>query len=407
VKAVPTRPPRFPALRHRDFRLVWVGLGVSATGTQIQRVAVAWQMYQLTHSALALGLVALCRAIPILCLGVLSGVVADATDRRRLMIVTQSIMALSSAALAVLAYTHRATPTWMYALTFLHACGQAFDSPARQSIVPALVPRETLSNALSLNSSTMKLASVIGPGLGGLLIEGGGLPLAYGVDAISFLAVIAALLVMHHRHVPPKESRVSAAAAVEGFRFILSKPLLLWLMGLDFVGTFFAGSTQLMPIFADTVLHVGTRGLGMLLAAPATGALVAAIGMSLRPEIRRRGVVVLVSILIYGAATAVFGLSTSYGLSLAMLSLAGGADAVSTVVRQTVRNLVTPDELRGRMTSLNMIFFMGGPQLGEVEAGLVAGAVGAPWSAASGGIACAVMAALVMVLAPEVRRHSA
>jgi MFS family permease len=400
-------PRRFPALQHGDFRLVWIGLAISGMGSQVQRVAVAWQMYELTHSAVALGLVALFRALPILCFGVLSGVVADATDRRRLMLVTQSLMATSSAGLAALTLTHHVSPTAIYALTFMHGCGQAFDSPARQSIVPALVPRETLSNALSLNATTLKLASVIGPGLGGLIIDAGGLSVAYLIDAVSFLAVIVALLVMRHRHVPPEDSRVSVGAALEGLRFIRSQPLLVWLMGLDFIGTFFAGSTQLMPIFADTILHVGKRGLGMLLGAPAVGAVIAASGMSLLPEIRRRGPVVLVSVAVYGAATAVFGLSTRYGLSLAMLALAGGADAISTIIRQTVRNLVTPDELRGRMTSLNMIFFMGGPQLGEVEAGLVAGAVGAPWSAASGGILCAAIAALVALFVPVLRRHRA
>jgi MFS family permease len=253
----------------------------------------------------------------------------------------------------------------------------------------------------------MKLASVIGPGIGGLILAAGGLSVAYVLDAASFLAVIGALLVMRHRHVPSKESRVSVAAALEGLRFVRSQPLLVWLMGLDFVGTFFAGSTQLMPIFADRILHVGTRGLGMLLAAPSVGATLAAAAMSVLPEVRRRGPVVLASVAVYGAATAVFGLSVHYSLSLVMLAVAGGADAVSTVIRQTVRNLVTPDELRGRMTSLNMIFFIGGPQLGEVEAGLVAGVVGAPWSAASGGIACALIAAAVFLLAPAVRRYRA
>jgi MFS family permease len=407
TEARPDRPARFPALQHKDFRLVWGGLAVSGMGSQVQRVAVAWQVYELTHSPVALGFVALFRALPVILFGVLSGVVADATDRRRLMLVTQSLMATSSAGLAILAFTHHASIPAIYALTFMHGCGQAFDSPARQSIVPALVPRDTLSNALSLNATTLKLASVIGPGLGGVIIDVAGLPLAYVLDAVSFLAVIGALLVMRHRHVPPEGSRVSMKAALEGLRFIRSQPLLVWLMSLDFIGTFFAGSTQLMPIFADTILHVGKRGLGLLLAAPAVGAMIAAFGMSLLPEIRRRGAAVLASIVVYGAATAVFGLSTRFALSLAMLAVAGGADAISTVIRQTVRNLVTPDELRGRMTSLNMIFFMGGPQLGEVEAGLVAGAVGAPWSAASGGLACAAIAVGVWLFAPVVRSHRA
>jgi MFS family permease len=400
-------PPRFAALRHRDFVLVWLGLTFSGTGTQVQRVAIAWQMYELTHSPISLGFIGLFRALPILGLGLFSGVVADAVDRRRLMVATQSLMAASSAGLAALTITHHASPTALYALTFLAGCGQAFDSPARQAIMPARVPRTELSNALSLYATTMKLASVLGPGIGGLILGAGGIAAAYVVDAASFLAVISAVLLMHHRHVPAPTSRVSAAAAMEGFRFVGSRPLLVWLMVLDFAGTFLAGSTQLMPIFADTVLHVGKTGLGMLMAAPSAGAVLAAGGMSLMPEIRRRGIVVLACVALYGAATAAFGLSTSYALSLTMLAVAGGADAVSTVIRQTVRNLMTPDELRGRMTSVNMIFFIGGPQLGEVEAGLVAGALGAPWSVALGGIACAVVAGGVGVMAPVLRKDRA
>jgi MFS family permease len=373
----------------------------------VQRVAVAWQMYELTHSPVALGLIALFRVLPVLGLGIFSGVVADAVDRRRLMLATQSTLAASSAALAALTLTGHVSPLAIYALTFLSGCAQAFDSPARQAIVPALVPREALANALSLNATTMRLAQVIGPGIGGLIVAAGGLASAYIVDAVSFLAIIGGILAMRHRHVPPEKSEVSVTAALEGLRFVRSQPLLVWLMGLDFIGTFFAGATQLMPIFADTILHVGQRGLGMLLSAPAVGAMVAAMVMSMLPEIRRRGLVVLVCIIVYGAAIAAFGLSIHYLLSLALLAISGAADTVSTVVRQTVRNMVTPDELRGRMTSVNMIFFMGGPQLGEVEAGLVARGIGAPWSVTSGGLACALVALGIALFVPTLRRHRA
>jgi MFS family permease len=373
----------------------------------VQRVAVAWQMYELTHSPVALGLIALFRVLPVLGLGIFSGVVADAVDRRRLMLATQSTLAASSAALAVLTFTGHVSPMAIYALTFLSGCAQAFDSPARQAIVPALVPREALANALSLNATTMRLAQVVGPGIGGLIVEAGGLASAYAVDALSFLAIIGGVLAMHHRHVPPEKSEVSVTAALEGLRFVRSQPLLLWLMGVDFIGTFFAGATQLMPIFADTILHVGQRGLGMLLGAPAAGAMVAAMALSMLPEVRRRGLVVLVCVVIYGAAIAAFGVSTYYLLSLALLAVSGAADTVSTVVRQTVRNMVTPDELRGRMTSVNMLFFMGGPQLGEVEAGLVARGIGAPWSVASGGLACALVALGMALFVPSLRQHRA
>jgi Transmembrane secretion effector len=255
------RQPRFAALQIRDFRLVWAGLGISWTGTQIQRVAVAWQMYELTHSPVSLGLIGLFRAIPILGLGLFSGAVADAVDRRRLMLVTQSLLALSSTVLAVLTFTGHITPAAIYAMTFLSGAAQAFDSPARQSIVPAIVPRQILANALSLSATTAELASVVGPGIGGLIVEGGGIGAAYVCDALSFFAVIVALLLMTHRHIPPKESRVNVAAVIEGLRFVKSQPLIVWLMSLDFVGTFFAGATQLMPIFADSILHVGKSGL--------------------------------------------------------------------------------------------------------------------------------------------------
>jgi MFS family permease len=405
--SVPDRQPRFAALQIRDFRLVWIGLGVSWTGTQIQRVAVAWQMYELTRSPVSLGLIGLFRAIPILALGLFSGAVADAVDRRKLMLITQSLLAFSSATLAVLTFTHEITPGAIYAMTFLSGAAQAFDSPARQSIVPALVPRGILANALSLNATTSELASVIGPGLGGLLIDAGGLGTAYVCDAISFLAVIYALLVMDHRHIPPVSARINLQAVIEGLKFVKGQPIIVWLMSLDFVGTFFAGATQLMPIFAEEILHVGKRGLGLLLGAPALGAFVAAIVMSLMPEIRRRGIVVLASVAAYGVSIAIFGLSTSFLLSLLMLAISGAADSVSTVIRQTVRNLLTPDELRGRMTSVNMIFFIGGPQLGEVEAGMVAKAIGAPGSVITGGVACAALAGIIALIAPKLRRHRA
>jgi len=355
----------------------------------------------------SLGLIALFRAAPVIGLGVFSGVVADAVDRRRLMLVTQSVMAVSSALLAVLTLTRSATPAAIYGLTFLTGLGQAFDSPARQSVLPALVPRSALSNAFSLNATTLKLASVAGPALGGLLIARAGLAVAYGVDAVSFLAVIGAVLAMRHRHVPPANSRVSVADALEGLRFVRSQPLLIWLMVLDFAATFFAGANQLMPIFADQIFGVGERGLGLLLAAAPAGAVVAAAVMSARHEVVHRGPAVLGSVALYGLAIAGFGVSRVFWLALVLLAVAGGADMVSTIIRQTVRNVVTPDAFRGRMTSLNMIFFIGGPQLGEVEAGLVAQGIGAVGSVVSGGLACFAVAIAVAAAVPAIRRHRA
>jgi len=399
--------PRFAALQHRDFLLLWGGMGVSQLGTQVQRVAIAWQLYLLTKSPMSLGLLGLFRVLPVLLFALGAGVVADAVDRRRLMIVTQTIIALCSVALAALTITHRMSATAIYALSFLAGCANAFDNPARQSLVPSLVPREHLTNALSLNIMTWQIASVAGPGLGGLVLQASGPAAAYVLDAISFLGVIVAALAMRHRHVPAPGRRVSAAAALDGLRFVRGQPVLLWMMLLDFFGTLLAGATLLMPIFADEILHVGARGLGWLYAAPSVGAVLTALAMAGRPEVEARGAVVLASVFVYGLAIAGFGVSENLWLSLALLALSGAADTVSMVVRQTVRQVLTPDPMRGRMTGVNMIFFAGGPQLGEVEAGAVARLVGAPLSVATGGLGCALLAAAVALLMPSLRRHRA
>ena len=407
MTAAPAPARRFAALQHRDFQVYWVGQAVSLLGTQIQRVAVAWQVYLLTHSPVKLGLLGLFRALPILLFALGGGVVADAVDRRRLMILTQSLLAAASVALALLTVSGHVSVDAIYAITFLSGCASAFDGPARQALVSNLVPAEDLPNALSLNVTSWQVASVAGPALGGLLLAAGGLASAYAVDALSFLAVIGALIAMQHRSTPAPEGRVSLGAALEGLRFVRGQPVILGMMLVDFVGTFFADASMLLPIFAAEVFHRGELGLGALNSARAVGAVAAAVVVTWLPPIRARGKVVLTSVAIYGLTIAGFGLSTSYALSLALLAASGAADTVSMVVRQTVRQLLTPDAMRGRMTSVNMIFFVGGPQLGEVEAGALARFVGAPLAVLCGGIACALFAGGVALGAPAVRRHRA
>jgi MFS family permease len=225
----------------------------------------------------------------------------------------------------------------------------------------------------------------------------------YCIDAASFVAVIAALLAMRHR-APPSRSNISVEALREGLRFLRREPLILQTMVLDFIATFFAGSILLLPAFADQILHVGSRWLGLLFASQPAGAAVAAAAMAWLPTIRRQGAALMWSIAVYGAAIAVFGWSRWLPLSMVMLALSGAADTVSMVVRQTLRQLLTPDALRGRMTSINMMFFIGGPQLGEAEAGIVARLASPRLAVASGGLAC-VAAVLVAALAlPTLRR---
>ena len=397
-------PGRLAALRSRDFRLLFFGQLVSLTGSQLQVVAVPYQLYQLTHSSLALGLIGLCRVVPVILFALGGGVIADALDRRRLMILSQTLMAGCSVVLAVESANGHITPAVMYAVIATGGVALSLDSPARHSLIPLLVPRADLANALSLHAMAWELAAILGPSLAGVLIAWAGVVPVYALDAASFLAVIGALLAMRHRAPPRTASRINLAAAIEGLRFIGRTPLILSTMVLDAVATFFAGSLLLLPVFADRILGVGPRALGLLYAAQPAGAAVAAALLALRPTIRRQGAAVLWSIAVYGAAVALFGVSRWLGLSMLLLAISGAADTISMVVRQTLRQLLTPDELRGRMTSVNMIFFIGGPQLGEFEAGVVARAVGPRFSVSSGGVACVVAALVAALAVPSLRR---
>ena len=379
-------------------------MGLSEAGSQVTQVAVAWQLYLLTHSAMALGLIGLFRFLPILLMSLVGGVVADGLDRRRLMIAAQTALALNSAALAVLTLLGRATPDALYGFAFLGGLARSFDNPARQALLPNLVPAEELPNALSLNASVWQVATLFGPMVGGAIVAYRGPALAYAVDAVTFGAMALAAWSLAFRQRTRGTNAVSLRAAVEGLRFLRGTPVILWLMAIDFVACLLGGSMMLMPIYADRILGVGARGLGLLYAAPAAGALVAALVMAARPPVRRQGATVLAAVVCYGLSIAAFGLSRDLRLSLLFLAGSGASDTVSMIIRQTVRQLLTPDELRGRMTSVNMVFFMGGPQLGEFEAGAVAQAFGAPFSVVSGGVLCVLVVLGFAAAAPSVRR---
>jgi MFS family permease len=396
---------RFIALRSRDFRLLLTGQAVSLTGSFMQQVAVAWQLYLLTRSPLALGLLGFFRVAPVVAFALGGGVIADAVDRRRLMLCSQSALALVSLALALATHFGKVSPGVIYAMAFLAGTATVFDLPARQALVPALVSREELPNALSLYATMMQVGSVVGPALGGAVLAWRGPKAIYCLDAVSYLAVIGALVSLRHRAPGRGLAQVNARAALEGLRFIWRTPLISSTMLLDFIATFLGGSMLLLPIFADQLLHVGPRGLGLLYAAQPVGACLTGAALSTLPPIKRRGEAVLVSVAIYGLAIAVFGISPWFSLSFLALAVSGAADTVSMVVRQTLRQLLTPDELRGRMTSINMIFFMGGPQLGEVEAGAVARAFSPRISVASGGLLCALAVGAVALAVPSLRSY--
>jgi MFS family permease len=388
----------------------------------MEAAAILWHVSILVapeHKGIALGLVGLVRVVPIVIFSMISGVVADALDRRRLLLVTQTIAAVVAFSLAAFAGFGLRSVWMLYVLTALGSSVGAFDLPARQALLPMLVPREDLPNAISLNTIVMHGASIAGPGIGGLLIGTVGLTWVYLLNGLSFGCVILALLLM--RDVPEhaedaddgtvpagarRRDEVSWRSAIEGLRFVFTAPLIRSTMILDFFATFFSSAVALLPIFAQDILHVGAQGYGWLYAAPAAGAVVTSAAMVvLTDRIERRGPVLLWSVVAYGLATVGFGVSRSFWLTFAMLVLSGVADTVSMVIRGIVRQLETPDRLRGRTAGVNMIFFMGGPQLGELEAGTVAQWFGAPFSVVTGGIGCLIATAVVALATPELRRY--
>lgn len=414
-------PRPYHALKHRDFRLLGTATLVSIIGSQMQNVGVDWHIYLLTHSPLALGFVGLVRVLPIIALSLWGGVVADRHDRKKVMFAAQSVMAAAALVLALATLFHRETLWLIYLVTAIGSAATAFDNPARQALIPRLVTSESLPGALSLNLTFFHIAMIAGPAASGLVIAtasraGGstsGLSLIYFGNALSFVAVLVALALIRTsgKAAPSGSAPIGMRSALlDGLRFVFRTPIMVSTMALDFFATLFSGAMSLLPIVADQILHVGPAGYGWLRAAPAAGALLASVYTSVRALPKRQGPLFLWAVVGYGVATIVYGLSRNVVLTFAALAAAGLADLVSTVIRQTLRQVITPDDLRGRMTSVNMIFFMGGPQLGEMEAGFVASlfrtaALGAAFSIVSGGIATIVVVAIVALASPAVRNY--
>ena len=398
-----------PSLKHKQFAYIWFGQAISVIGSQMQVWALFWHIDELTRQPLALGLVGAARVVPIVLFSIYGGAYADLFDRRKLMFVTQSFQAFLAFMLYYLTISGSIQLWHIYLITALQAVAFAFDIPARQALIPNLVPRQILPNALSMSMIASQLGSILGPALSGVIIAGWGLSYTYLLNGISFGSVILALLLMGNvtqdRSLRQVHHRVDKEMMVEGLKFTFSNPLILSSMVLDFVATFFASANTLMPIFAREVLGVGAKGYGLLSAAQSTGAVTAALIISQMKEIRHQGRVLLVAVVGFGIATIIFGISRIFWLSWFGLALAGASDTVSMVIRQTIRQLQTPDNLRGRMTSVNQIFFAGGPQLGEIEAGIVGQLFGVQWSAISGGIACILGAAAISKVWPQLTNY--
>lgn len=378
-----------PALRNPRYRLLWVGLFISIIGSQMQVAALLWQIRELTGTPnpLALGGVGLARFLPLMVFSLIGGTVADTFNRRWIIFISQSIMAVVAAILAYLTFAGTITIWNIYLLTAIQASAIAFDIPARQALIPNIVAREDLPSAFSMTSIAMNTAAIVGPALGGIIIATMGQGYTYLFNSISFLAVLIALLLIGPVvQDASKASGVSLSAAMDGLRFIISRPIIFSTMILDFFATFFASANTMMPIVARDILNVGEVGYGWLVSAESIGAVAAGLVMSQIHILRKQGPLLLISVVAFGAATIFFGLSNTFLMAMLMLMLLGAADTVSTIIRNTIRQLQTPDHIRGRMTSINQIFFQGGPQLGQLEAGFVAQFFGVPFAIVSGGV---------------------
>ena len=338
----------------------------------MQTWALFWHIRELTDQPIALGMVGLARILPVVVFSLLAGALADTVNRRKLMFATQTAQALVAMLLGLLTLMGKINLGMIYLLTAIQAVAVAFDLPARQALVPNLVPPRDLPNAFSLNSIAQQVGSIVGPALSGIAIASLGLSAVYLLNAITFLAVLIALVLMGPvAQQAPAGTRpaLNLKGIRDGVNFIIHQPIIFSTMIMDFFATFFSSANTLMPLYARDVLHVGVIQYGWLSAGQSIGAVSAALVISQVPIIRRQGPLFLLAVASFGLSTILFGFSKSFVLAMVALILIGASDSVSTIIRNTIRQLQTPDYIRGRMTSINQIFFMGGPQLGEVEAG--------------------------------------
>jgi MFS family permease len=390
--------------RHRDFRLYQLVRLCAVLAVQIESVAIGWQVYELTGSALALGYTGLAQFLPFVSFALVGGQVADRVDRRAILVVCQLIMLLCSLLLLSFTLGHVQDVRFVYGVLVLFGTARAFYSPASSALVPRLVPAEELTRAVAVSSTTWQVATIAGPAVGGVLYGWGGARGAYlGSAALCALTVVWMLLLKVRTGRSSREP-FSLSTLLAGFHFVRRQRLLLGSITLDLFAVLFGGAVALLPIYARDVLHTGPWGMGLLRSAPAAGAAVVAVFLASRPLGGRAGWKMFASVAVFGAATLVFGLSHSLPLSLVALAVAGGADMVSVVVRSTLEMVATPDDMRGRVGAVNMMCVGASNELGEFRAGAFAEHVGAVTAVVSGAVGTLVVVALWAWGFPELRR---
>ena len=417
MRPEPRTPPRrgMEAFASRDFRRYQLARVAAILGAEAQAVAVAWQVYSITHRPIDLGYTGLALFLPGLIFLLPAGHAADRFDRRRVIMVCYSLQCFCSATLVLLARAGTHNVLAIYAVLFFIGTGRAFSGPASSALIPHLVPEEHFVNAVTWGGAIFQIANITGPALGGLLftfpitrfvpdsrLEGAGIVYVFTLSTLGWFLVLVSTL--HARPGRMEHRAASLEVVLAGFQYVRRASILLGSFSLDLFVVLLGGATALMPIFAHDILGQGPRGLGMLRAAPAVGAVVVSLLMARYPLRRRAGHWLFVCVSIFGAATVVFGLSRSLWLSLISLAVAGAADMIGVIIRGSVLQLATPPEMRGRVSAVNSLFIGASNELGEFESGLTAQWWGAVRATVIGGVGALMVSGLWAVLFPKLRQ---
>jgi MFS family permease len=406
---VPRLTPDISSLREsRDLRLVILGGFVSGLGSQATLVALPYQLYVTSHSAFLVGLLGAAELAPLVASALLGGAIADRMDRRRLLLLNQIGLIASAGGLAAAAFLGHPPIALLYVLGAILAGFTSLQNVTTSAILPNLVSPERLRSALALNYGLYALTMVIGPGIGGVIIGAFGVQWAYTIDAISCLAVVAAVLAV----APQPPVRVTTPDTImrsiaEGLRYVRGNRALLGSFAIDLVAMTFGMPRALFAVLAVSVYHAGASGTGILYSAVSAGATVAAVTTGWLSHARRLGLIVIWAVAAWGAAVALAGLAASLWLAAVLFAVAGAADSVSAVCRASINQSVTPDHMRGRMSAVYSLVVTGGPRIGDVEAGAVAGAAGVRFSVVSGGLACVLGVLGLVVAFPALLRYDA
>ena len=371
------------------------------------RAGIAWHVFALTKSPFYLGLVGLVQFLPALGLVLVGGAVADVHDRRAILATAQSVVLVAASVLLVATWRGWVTLPLLYAVVVIVACAAAFDGPARASMLPSLVPREVFPRAVTIAATNQALSFATGPALGGVLIAAAGIEALYAAYALLLCGSLVGLFDLGPR--PPARTTTRRAVDVDsiraGVRFVRRQPVVLGCMTLDMLAVIFGGATALLPVYADQILQVGPRGYGLLASSAEVGALATSLALVMLPPVRRAGGVLLAAVAVYGIATIVFGVSRWFPLSIGAYVLVGIADQVSVVMRGTAIQLATPDEMRGRVSAVNLLFIGASNQLGAAESGFLAACTSATFAVVGGGVACLLVVVAVAITLPALRRY--